>query len=145
MLTLSSFRDKVQSIEKKLESYPDSVYGDNACPLKHSFAGDQYIRKIFMKKGLMIVSKIHKHEHAFFVMTGDVSVLTEDGVERIKAPYCGITKIGTKRVLYIHEDTVWVTVHTVGEERDLEKIEERVIAKDFIELDDQKLIKDGAL
>lgn len=65
-------------------------------------------------------------------MKGEVSVITEEGVKRISAPYQGVTPVGTKRMLYIHEDCVWVTVHTNPENiTDLEKIEERIIAKSF--------------
>ena len=86
-----------------------------------------------MPKEMFIASKIHKTDHPYFVMSGDVSVVTEEGVVRIKAPYWGITKAGTKRALYTHEETVWCTVH-VTKETDLKKIEEEIIAKDFTEL-----------
>jgi len=44
-------------------------------------------------------------------MKGEVTVFSEKGTERIKAPYHGITLAGTQRLLYIHEDCTWVTVH----------------------------------
>jgi len=78
----------------------------------------------------LLTSKIHKITHPYFVLKGDVSVLTEEGVIRIKAPYSGITKAGTKRVLYCHEETVWTTIH-ITKETNIEKIEEEVIAKTF--------------
>ncbi len=92
-----------------------------------------YVREIFAPAGKLIVTKIHKKAHPYFVLKGKVSVLTEDGPVLIEAPYYGITPAGTKRVCFIHEDTLWVTVH-VTEHTDLEKIEEDVIAKDFNEL-----------
>jgi hypothetical protein len=39
------------------------------------------------------------------------------------APYQGITKPGTKRILYNHTDVIWTTFH-VSEETDVEKLEE---------------------
>lgn len=87
-----------------------------------------------MPKGMLVTSKIHKKTHPYFVLIGDVSVLTDEGVVRIKAPYVGITKAGTKRLLYIHEETVWITVH-VTNETDLKKIEDEIIAKTFDDLD----------
>jgi hypothetical protein len=86
-----------------------------------------------MPKGALLTSKIHKVTHPYFVLKGEVSVLTEKGIQRIKAPYSGITPAGTKRILYIHEETVWTTVH-VTKEKDLEKIEEEVIANSFDDL-----------
>ena len=34
-------------------------------------------------------------------MKGEASIFTEQGVERIKAPFHGITEAGTKRALFI--------------------------------------------
>ena len=105
-------------------------------PLKHTFVDGAYVREITMPKGALLTSKIHKVCHPYFVLKGDVSVLTEKGVQRIKAPYSGITPAGTKRILYIHEETVWTTIH-VTKEKDLKKIEEEVIANSFDEIPDE--------
>jgi hypothetical protein len=83
-----------------------------------------------MPKGMLLTSKIHKVCHPYFILKGEVSVLTETGTVRIKAPYSGVTPAGTKRVIYTHEDTVWTTVH-VTKEKDLEAIEKEVIADTF--------------
>lgn len=125
-------RENILDIEKKITGLPGAMFGD-CCPLEHTFVDGAYVRKITMPKGLLGVSKIHKKTHLYFIMKGEVSVLTEEGLVRIKAPYSGITKAGTKRVLYVHEETEWTTIH-VTRETDLEKIEEEVIAKDFLEL-----------
>jgi hypothetical protein len=63
-------------------------------------------------------------------MKGDISVLTENGIERIKAPYTGITKPGTKRLIYTHEDSIWITVHATDKET-VEDVLDEVLAKDF--------------
>lgn len=125
-------RNAMLSIEKKIMSMPGAMMGD-CFPLEHKFVDGAYVRKITMPKGSLLTSKIHKVTHPYFVMSGEVSVLTEDGVQRIKGPYAGITKAGTKRLLYNHTEVVWITVH-VTNETDLEKIEEQVIAKNFEEL-----------
>ena len=125
-----SIRGRMLSLEATMRKMPDALEGDSACPLRHRFGDSCYIREITMPKGMLIVSRLHKITHPYFVLKGDVSVLTEGGVVRIKAPYSGITNAGTKRVLYIHEDTVWTTVH-VTKHRNLEKIENQIIAKDY--------------
>mgnify|MGYP003111146816 CR=1 FL=1 len=99
-------------------------------PLKHTFADGLYIREIFMPKGQIVSTGIHKVEHPYFVQKGDVSVLTDEGIKRVKAPYNGITKPGTKRLIYMHEDTIWITVHAT-DKKDPESVLEDVIAKDF--------------
>ncbi len=117
------------------------------CPLKHFFTKGLYVRAIFMPKykhGVhLLTSKIHKTQHQFFVLQGDLSV-SIDGQEahRIQAPYFGKTEAGTRRILAIHEDTIFATAHPLdfitGEENDwseeekeklLEKIEDVLLEK----------------
>ena len=114
MLSLSSpkLRGKILRVEDALCHLPGALIGDSPeylkiCPLRHTFADGSYIREITMPKGMLFVTKIHKITHPYFLLKGDVSVLTEEGVVRIKAPFHGITLSGTKRVIYTHEDTVW--------------------------------------
>ena len=114
-------------------------------PVKHTFAGGCYIREIFNPAGMVLVTKIHKKEHPFFLMKGKMSILTEDGVKTVEAPHNGVTKPGTKRVIFTHEDCVFITVHATDKTTP-EEVEEDVIAKDFndkdISLDDvEKLSK----
>ena len=133
------FRNSIMEFEAQFAKLDGSKIGHEIdkemCPLKHTFVDGAYIREIFMPKGVILTSKIHKIKHPYFVMKGKCSVLTEDGVVVIEAPFHGITKPGTKRLLYIHEDTTWITVH-VTKEKNLDKIEEEIIAKSFDEIDE---------
>lgn len=82
------------------------------CRVHHEFYGGCYMRLIFMPKGTGITSMIHKTEHPFFIFTGKVKVLDEqNGIQILEAPYSGITKPGTRRLLEILEDCAWMTVH----------------------------------
>jgi len=103
-------------------------------PVKHTFAGGCYIREIFNPAGLLLVTKIHKKKHPFFLMKGKMSILTEDGVKTIEAPHNGVTPPGTKRVIFTHEDCVFITVHATDKQTP-EEVEEDVIAKDFNDTD----------
>lgn len=132
ILEPATIRGDILAIEEAMLKVPGAMIGD-CCPLKHTFVDGAYVRQITMPKGMLLTSKIHKICHPYFVLKGDVSVLTEEGVVRIKAPHSGITKPGTKRLLYMHEETVWTTVH-VTNETDLEKIEEEIIAKTFADV-----------
>jgi len=102
---------------------------EKLCPVKHSFGDGCYIREWNSPAEVLTISKVHKVAHPFFVLKGKVSVLTENGIEVIEAPHYGITLPGTKRVLYTHEETTWVTVH-VTDETDLNAIEEQIISVD---------------
>ena len=54
----------------------------------------------------------------------------EYGIKTIQAPHHGVTKPGTKRAIFTHEDCVFVTVHATDCTTP-EEVEEEVIAKDF--------------
>lgn len=125
--------DKMLEVESMIGLMPGAKFGDDAFPLKHSFADGLYIREIFMPKGMITVSELHKKSYPYFVLKGDLSVIMPGGLMRIKAPYSGITEAGTKRVLYIHEDTHWITVHAT-DETDVEKMREEFTVKTYDEL-----------
>lgn len=86
-------------------------------PVQDLFLPGMYVRTIYMPAGEngeenMVTSAIHITEHPFFLMAGKVAVFSDnDGEQILEAPYFGITKPGTRRVLRIIEDCVWITVH----------------------------------
>lgn len=115
----------------ELELFMVENYETINCPLVHRFTPGMYIREIFMPAGSLITSKIHKTEHPFTISKGRVAV-SIDGKdwEEFEAPYTGITKPGTRRILYIIEDCVWSTYHlNPSDSQDLEEIECRLIDK----------------
>jgi len=134
----TEFRVMVTSLEEKLRQVPWVLKDRKTkymCPLKHSFGDGIYVREIFMPKYTFIISALHKITHPYFILSGDVSVMTEGGVVRIKAPYSGMTQAGTKRILYMHEDTVWCTVH-VTDKKDEDEILKDITSEGYNEYDD---------
>ena len=113
------------------------------CPLSHVFTNGLYTREIFMPAGSLVTSKIHKTEHPYVVSKGKLLVCIDKGewVE-IEAPHMGVTKPGTRRILYILEDTVWTTFHPNPDNvTDLEEIEDLLIEEhDNILLQDIKKV-----
>lgn len=122
-------REKILALEAFLLTLPQAEI-----PLRHYFAAGLYGRAITMPCGALIVGKLHKREHLCIVASGDVSVLTEDGPKRLKAGEVFASYPGTKRVLYAHQETVWVTVHAT-DERDVEQLEKDLIAVSYTEID----------
>ena len=115
----------------ELEIFMAENYQIIDCPLVHRFTPGMYIREIFMPAGSLITSKIHKTEHPFTISKGKVAV-SIDGKdwEEFEAPYTGITKPGTRRILYILEDCIWTTYHVNADNcEDLEKLEDKLIEK----------------
>lgn len=104
-------------------------------PPVHYFSKDVYAREIKVPKGSVIIGKIHKHKNLNIVSAGEISVLSIEGLKRIKAPCTFVSEPGVKRMAYVHEDTVWTTIHGT-DEIDLEKIEEQFIAKNYDEVED---------
>lgn len=143
----NTFREKISELEHTLIKSPSGKTGENLSetnPVKHTFTDGCYIREIFNPADELVITKIHKKEHPFFLMKGEMSILTEEGIQRIKAPYQGITKPGTKRVIYTHEGCTFITVHPT-DKKTVEEVEEEVVCttyKDFPpELDVMTVLK----
>tara|TARA_Y100000593_G_scaffold90983_1_gene178659 strand:+ start:275 stop:772 length:498 start_codon:yes stop_codon:yes gene_type:complete len=138
-ITKAEYREYVTKMDANLKTHKDKV-PDNIVnsvnPVKHTFADGLYLREIFMPGGEIVVSKIHKVAHPFFLLKGKISVLTEEGEHLLKAPYYCITPVGTKRMLYTHTDSIVVTVHRTFE-TEIDKIEKEIIAKNFKEIEDE--------
>lgn len=120
-------REKVNQAEAIMKTLPQVEM-----PVKHHFSQGVYGRELFIQKDTILTGKIHKYPQLNVLMSGDISVLTEDGVKRVKPPFLVVSPAGTKRIAYAHEDTIWLTVHGT-EENDLEKIEQHFIAQDDAE------------
>lgn len=101
-------------------------------PIKHYFSQGVYAREMTVPKGATVVGKIHKYEQLNILSAGEVSVVTDEGVQRVKAPFTLVAPPGAKRAFYAHEDSVWTVIHGT-EERDVEKIELQFIAQSELE------------
>jgi len=116
-LSLPEYRDWIMELHDRMLGVEESVErGDELneiLPVKHTFTPFLYTREISMPKGQLVMSRIHLFEHPFVISKGVVSVYDGTEVVTLEAPYQGVTKAGTKRILYIHEDTVWTTFHAI--------------------------------
>lgn len=117
----SAAQQRVDVIQHQLGQFPRVD-----CPVKHRFTPGLYTREIFMPKGTAIVSRVHKTEHPFAVLSGCALVWTEsEGVVRLEAGHVGVTRPGTRRVLYIAEDCRWATFHPTTT-TDLDKLQDEL-------------------
>lgn len=142
-------RMQIESLENEVRKHPmaitDSKSLDELFQLKHTFSDGIYIREGLIPKNTLIIGKIHKGRTLNFLMKGEITVLTEDGIKRLKAPLQFVSPAGSKKVGFTHEDTIWVNVHAT-QETDLVKIEEEVILpsynNDFIDvqIEENKII-----
>ena len=140
-------RKKILSFEKSLIDIADGVNieGDGKhvvtnskiAPIKHTFADGVYIRQMDMAKDTVVVGAIHKHLHVWFLLTGHVSVATEDTTEDYIAPCYVVSTPGAKRVILAHENSIFVNVHkNPSNTRDIEKLEKEIVALNYKEYEE---------
>jgi hypothetical protein len=124
-LSPAEFREWIVDIENRMMSHSQALsrHDDGPIKLKHIFTPGLYTRQIFMPAGSLVMSRIHMWEHPFIISQGRVSVYDGAEIVTLTAPHQGITQAGTKRLLFVHEDTIWTTFHVTNKET-LEEIDE---------------------
>ena len=134
---ISAFREQISDLEGAAThelGKPQEKLMKEYYPLKHHFEGGLYTREIFMPKGHLTVSFIHKQQHPSFLLEGKVSFLNDAGkIITIEAPETVFTQVGTQRIFYIHEDTRWVCVYKTNATT-VEEAEKEVFALKYTEL-----------
>lgn len=82
------------------------------CPLDEQLAPGLYLRERFVPAGTLFTTYTWKTEHPFFCSMGQLLIWEESkGWQLHEAPCRGLTKAGTKRVVYAITDVVWTTIH----------------------------------
>lgn len=125
-------RGKILALEAAMLAMPERLI--HIEPV-HRFAPGLYLREITIPKGVTLTGAIHRTEHYCILAKGDVSVQTEEGIKRITAPAVIHSLPGMKRVLFAHEESVWINIHhNPTDTQDLEEIDKIYTAKNFEEL-----------
>lgn len=137
---------KIDALEAVLMDNKDElelVVGDSEMfPLKHSFVDGLYIREMEMKKDHFAIGKLQKHEHLWVLLKGHLTVTTQSGSEEYIAPCYVKAKPGEKKAVYAHEDSIFVNIYpNVDNTEDLEEIENKWIAKNYLEYEKFKQLK----
>lgn len=133
MTTELARRNSIDVFEERLKEQPNQMRKEDA-PVRHFVtANGLYAREMFIPAGSVITGEIKKHEHLSVISAGFVTEATNDGLQRIKAPYTMISKPGTKRIVWAHTDVVWTTIHSVGESGadSIEELEDYLIARTY--------------
>jgi len=109
--TLSNMQ-KIELVEYFLKNYvSDSEQVAKELPLEHFICNKTYVRQITLPQDMVLTGKVHNFDHTSILSKGEVTVLTDEGMTRIKAPATWVSKAGTKRLIYVHEEAIWATVH----------------------------------
>ena len=137
-----STRKKILDFQSMLVNDADEVnivthQDSKIFPLKHTFADGIYVRQMSMNPGSVVVGAIHKHLHVWFLLTGHISVVTEEVTEDYIAPCYVVATPGTKRVIYAHKESIFVNIHkNPTNTQDIQQLEKDIVAKDFKEYEE---------
>jgi len=140
-------REKILAFENTLTSIADGVniQGDGKhvitnskiVPIKHTFTDGVYIRQMDMIKNSVVVGAIHKHLHVWFLLTGHITVATENTTEDYIAPCYIVSTPGVKRVILANEDSIFVNVHkNPSNTQDIDKLEKEIVALNYKEYEE---------
>jgi len=140
-------REKIVAFENALINIADgiNIEGDGKhvvteskiAPIKHSFADGVYVRQMDMTKQTVVVGAIHKHLHVWFLLTGHITVTTEDTTEDYIAPCYVISTPGVKRVILANEDSIFVNIHkNPSNTQDIDQLEKEIVALNYKEYEE---------
>lgn len=127
-----SMLDKVKTLQMELAKLPQ--YQPET---KHYFHGGLYCREVFRHAGVLVVGAVHKKEHMYLIVSGTVSITTDDGVQTVTGPHLFLSKPGTKRAVFAETDALCMTFHAI-EEKSIEEVE-----AELVEIEDNTMYLPG--
>ncbi len=101
----TTMRQKIERMEVEILARPQV----EVVPVHH-FSDGVYAREITIPQFCLLTGKIHKYENLNILSKGDISVMTENGMRRVQAPFTIVSPPGTKRIAFAHEECVWTTI-----------------------------------
>jgi hypothetical protein len=113
-------REAILRLEAEILKLPQIEF-----QMRHYFCPGWYAREMFIPRGTVLTGAVHKAEHRV-VFFGDITVWTDDGMQRITGYREMSSAPGIKRVGYAHADT-WCTGFFETDETDIRKLEELLV------------------
>lgn len=113
-------REQILDIERYILKCPQVE-----TPIRHYFSPGIYAREMFIPAGTVLTGAVHKTEH-ISLFVGDITVLTDGGMQRLTGHHTFVSKPGAKRVGYAHSDT-WCTGFFATNETDISKLESELV------------------
>jgi hypothetical protein len=114
--------EAIQSVEDIIKTFPQAEIQTN-----HYFAGGVYEREILVPAGTLITGKIHLTEHLAKLVSGVLRIWSEREQGIFTGPLTFISEPGAKRIGYAETDVVFSTFHAVGDNTDVEAIEQALV------------------
>lgn len=94
-------------------------------PTAHYFSPGIYAREMFIPAGTVLTGAVHKTVH-LVQFVGDITVLTDGGMQRLTGRHTLTSKPGAKRVGYAHADT-WCTGFFATDKTNIEELENELV------------------
>jgi len=111
----------------------------------NTFHGGMLCREVFRPKGAIIVGKVHKKEHFYYVVFGTVRVVTDESDNTLIGPCLVKSTPGTKRAVTALTDALCMTIHRTDTDN-VEHAEMELVEPDSTALFDAlNQIKQGVL
>lgn len=116
-----SFKNKVDlALKTALSKEPSGLLvhnngkivrdGGDLFKIENETTSGIYLRRMLLNEGVSIISGIHKRDHVWFLLHGDITVSSYDGVKNYSAPWVGFSKAGTQRVIYANTYSIFQNV-----------------------------------
>jgi len=139
------FINKVESLESAILA-SDSPYvvkgNSDTFPLKHSFSDGIYVREMFMGAGGLVIGKLYKESHTWFLLSGTIEVATDEGNNTYTGPVYVNAPSGTKRVINALTDSIIVNVYANPENiTNTDELEDMLTCKSYDLYKEYKLLK----
>ena len=133
-------REQIEALESEMKKMPQAEM-----VTENYFSDGMYCRKLIRPAGTLIVGKVHKKDHFFMCVKGEIIAWSEKGMIKLNAGDIIQSKSGTKRVTLALTDAIGLTVHHT-DKTDLNEIEAELIEEDDTALfDASNKLKDWAL
>lgn len=138
-------QDPINSIDELAVFIQDKVAdGDLTAmetPLTHYHTKDLYGRRIIVPAGCIFTTAVHKVDHISVALRGRITMLGAEGEAReVTAPDMFVTPAGTHRVVYVHEEVEFATIHACSEQDD-DKVTEALTFSTMVEYQQYDYIK----
>ena len=137
-----SDREQAEDLERLLLGRIHDGEPDAPHEMTHLFAPGVYWREIKMFKGTVLIGREHTQTHFNVILEGSASVVIEGKTQLIKAPCVFVSEAGVRKILHIHEDMRWATVHANPSDiTNIGDLEDWISVKSPVELEHEKSMK----
>ena len=128
-------KSRLVQVREFIQALPRAEYQE--C---HRFTPGMYVHETTVPKDSLFLTKHHKTEHPYVLLKGKIAVWTRDGgIAHFEAPYFGITKPGTQRIVYAKEESTCITFHAT-KLTNLDELEGELFdPNDAVELTDEQM------